>query len=238
MFPAALIASPLFMKHRPRPMRDMVEDFDNRILTLLAFGPAATVLTFSAITGRGLIPMWGYPLWLFLGLWLVMFARERVALFPRIFSLWVIVSVCFMIAFVVDYTVIPHFKHQFRASNFPGQILAQEISQRYRAKTGRPLAYVIANLWDGGNIAHYAPERPRVLIDGKPERVPWIDLADLRAKGAVVVWVGQEPQTKLPPEFHAVAKNAEVQENFKLRFLGSDSKRIEVFGWAIVPPQP
>ena len=39
-------------------------------------------------------------------------------------------------------------------------------------------------MWDGGNVAHYAPSHPRVLIDGKPARAPWIDLNDLRARGA------------------------------------------------------
>ena len=30
--------------------------------------------------------------------------------------------------------------------------------------------------------------QPRVLIDGLPRRAPWIDLADLRARGAALVW--------------------------------------------------
>ncbi len=49
-------------------------------------------------------------------------------------------------------------------------------------------------MWDGGNVGHYAPERPRVLIDGNPRRAPWIDLGDLRSKGAVVVWTDGDPR--------------------------------------------
>jgi hypothetical protein len=36
-----------------------VDDFDRRIVTLLAFGPAATLIAMSAITGRGTVAMWG-----------------------------------------------------------------------------------------------------------------------------------------------------------------------------------
>ena len=51
---------------------------------------------------------------------------------------------------------------------YPGDALGAELSRRYRAVTGRPLVYVIGTMWDGGNVAHYAPEQPRVLIDGNP----------------------------------------------------------------------
>ena len=61
--------------------------------------------------------------------------------------------------------------------------------------TGKPPVYVIGTMWDGGNVEHYAPSHPRVLIDGKPARAPWIDLNDLRARGAVVVWTfGDSPR--------------------------------------------
>ena len=50
--------------------------FDRRIVDWLAFGPIATVLALSALSGRGTVAMWGYPLWLFLGLWIVLIARR------------------------------------------------------------------------------------------------------------------------------------------------------------------
>ena len=81
---------------------------------------------------------------------------------------------------------------------YPGERLGAEMSRRYRAMTGQPLAYVIGPMWEGGNIAHYAPEHPRVLIDGSPARAPWIDLGDLRARGAVVVWPAGDPTNVLP----------------------------------------
>ena len=133
--------------------------------------------------------MWGYPLFLFLGLWLVLNVPQKIEamrLTARDWPHWAAVFGCLAIAFIANYAMLPNYDHRYRAVFFPGADLARELSQRYRAATGRPIIYVIGSMWDGGNVAHYAPEHPRVLIDGKPERAPWIDLADLRSKGAVV----------------------------------------------------
>ena len=74
--------------------------------------------------------------------------------------------------------------------------------------TGRPLAYVIASMWDGGNISRYTPERPRVLIDGRPGRARGSTSAS-RAKGAVVAWTG-DPRA-LPLEYRVFAEEAKIQ---------------------------
>src|SRR5580704_6110185 len=165
--PALAIALPLRWPP-PAERAAKPDDFDRRIVTLLAFGPAATVIALSLVSGRGLVAMWGYPLWLFLGLWLVMASgavidRARLA---RIAGLWAIVFIGLAGAFVVNYAVLPAIDHRYRAAFFPGDRLAAEIAERFRAATGEPLRYVIASMWVGGNIAHYAAERPRVLIDG------------------------------------------------------------------------
>ena len=103
------------------------------------------------------------------------------------------------LAFIANYAVLPQYDHRYRAVFYPGGDLAREISQRYRAVTGKPIVYVIGSMWDGGNVAHYAPSHPRVLIDGKPARAPWIDLNDLHARGAVVVWTAGDLHV-IPPE--------------------------------------
>jgi hypothetical protein len=126
----------------------------------------------------------------FLGLWIVMIVgcridRERTR---RVVALWAAVFAASVLAFVLDYTVLPRLDHRYRAVLFPGDRLGTELSQRFRAATGRPIAYVIGDKWVGGNVAHYAPEQPRLLIDGNPARAPWIDLDDLRRRGGVIVW--------------------------------------------------
>jgi 4-amino-4-deoxy-L-arabinose transferase-like glycosyltransferase len=239
LLPAMAIAAPLFW---PRPKcggQSVADAFDRRIVGLLAFGPALTLLALSLITGRGTNAMWGFPLWLFLGLFIVM--TWPTALYPArlasIGALWGAVSAIFVTAFVADYTVLPDLDHRYRAAFFPGDLLSAAIVKRFDAATGRKPVYIIGSMWDGGNVAHYSSERPqpRVLIDGLPRRAPWINLADLRERGAALVWTDGDPNV-LPANFAAVAPNAEIGAPFELPYhRGAGSIRV---GWAILRPQP
>lgn len=234
LVPALLIAAPLvWPRTGARDDAQPADAFDRRIVAVLAFGPAATVVAMSAVSGRGTVAMWGYPLWLFVGLWIVVAARpliDRVRL-GRVVAVWGAVFAVLALAFVVNYAVLPRFDHRYRAVHFPGERLATEITQRYRAATGRPLAYVIASMWVGGNVAHHAPGRPRVVIDGEPKRATWIDLDDVKARGAVVVWT-EGDLGRLPDAYAAIAAGAQVQEPFLLPFRRGDNT-LNV-GWAIV----
>ena len=144
--------------------------------------------------------MWGYPLWLFVGLWIVMVSRPVLdaARMTRIVGAWAVVFALFVVIFIANYSLLPFFDHRYRAVLFPGDKLGAALTQRFRAATGAPLRYVIGSMWDGGNLAHYSPDQPQVLIDGLPRRAPWVDLNDLRSKGAVVVWT-QGDTAQLPP---------------------------------------
>ena len=234
LVPAGLIALPLFV---PRPAAKPAADaLDRRIVTLLTFGPAALLIAGSVITGRGLIAMWGYPLWLFLGLWIVIelgpaLAQARL---KGIAIAWAAVTALYAVAFVVQYGVLPFFDHRYRASVFPGDRLGAEISSRFRAATGEPLAYVIGSMWLGGNISRYSVERPRTLIDGRPERAPWIDLADLRQRGGVVIWSDGD-RAKVPENYTAIAPKAEVQPPLTLPMRWGNGEM--TFGWAIMRPR-
>ena len=239
LIPSLIIAAPLFIPARkanePR-VAPSADALDRRIVTWLAFGPIVTVLAMSLISGRGTVAMWGYPLWLFLGLWLVMTAERALTLarLGRILITWAIVFACLAIAFIANYDVLPRFDHRYRAVFFPGAALARDVTQGWHAKTGQPLRYVIGTMWDGGNVAHYSPDQPRVLVDGEPQRAPWIDLNDLKARGAVVVWTDGDLKT-LPPQYRAVAPNAQVQPVLPLHYRHAGNALYA--GWAIVPPR-
>jgi Dolichyl-phosphate-mannose-protein mannosyltransferase len=240
LVPSLLIAAPLFYPRARAgepPAAASADAFDRRIVTLLAFGPMATVLALSGLSGRGTVAMWGYPLWLFLGLWLVLSARRALneLRLSRVLLIWAIVFTGLGVAFIANYAVLPNYDHRYRAVFFPGGDLGREISQRYRAVTGKPIVYVIGTMWDGGNVAHYAPEHPRVLIDGKPARAPWIDLNDLKARGAVVVWTAGDLHV-MPPELRTIAADAAVQPPFLLHDLRGDNNTN--VGWAILLPRP
>jgi 4-amino-4-deoxy-L-arabinose transferase-like glycosyltransferase len=213
------------------------DDFDRRIVTLLAFGPAATVTAMSMLSGRGAIAMWGYPLWLFLGIWIVLVTRSMFtsARLGRVVTIWAIMSAFYVIAFTANYSLVPMLDRRYRAAFYPGDSLAVEVAERFREATGKPLAYVIGKMWDGGNIAHYAIERPRVLIDGEPRRAQWIDLEDLRKRGAVVVWTDGDPGV-IPAALSAVVSDARVQPPLAVPFRRGE--QVLHVGWAIINPCP
>jgi hypothetical protein len=236
MLPSLFIAAALLWP-RPKARANFAADgFDRRIVTLLAFGPGAATVALSAVSGRGAVAMWGYPLWLFLGLWIVMEVRplldpDRIG---RMVAAWGAVFAVMALAFVVNYTVLPLADHRYRAEFFPGNTLGESLTTRFHAATGTRLRYVIGSMWDGGNAAHYSPDQPQVLIDGEPARAPWIDLNDLRKHGAVVVWTQSDPKV-LPPQFAAIAPNAEIGEPFDLPMRrGYGAVHV---GWAILKPQ-
>src|SRR5262249_59772840 len=99
----------------------------------------------SMVTGRGTIAMWGYPLWLFLGLWFVLFAPR--ALEPkrleRIGAVWATVFVLFAATFAASYAVMPAFDHRYRAVFFPRDRLAAQLARRFRAAPRPPLTNVV-----------------------------------------------------------------------------------------------
>ena len=240
LLPSLLIAAPLLMPRRAArepPVASAADAYDRRIVTLLAFGPLATVLALSAVSGRGTVAMWGYPLWLFLGVHIVLMARRALdkRWLQRVLLAWLGVFVAIAGVFIGNYAIMPQYDHRYRAVFYPGEELARELSQRYRAVTGQPIVYVIGDMWDGGNVAHYAPSHPRVLIDGKPERAPWIDLSDLKARGALVLWTDSDP-TLMPVQFRTIAADAAVQPPFDLHDRRGDS--IVHVGWAILLPKP
>jgi 4-amino-4-deoxy-L-arabinose transferase-like glycosyltransferase len=192
LLPSFFIAAALVWPKRVARQQVAADAFDRRIVTLLAFGPGLAMIALIAGSGRGTFAMWGYPLWLFVGLWIVLMLRalldrERLA---HVVAHWGAVFAVFAIVFMVNYSVLPLIDHRYRAVFYPGDTLAATLTQRFHDATSSPLRYVVGTMWDGGNLAHYSPDQPEVLIDGMPRRAPWIDLADLRNKGAIVVWTG------------------------------------------------
>jgi Dolichyl-phosphate-mannose-protein mannosyltransferase len=236
LIPSLLIAVPLLYPRTTTPLPP-ADPRDRRFWTVIVFGPAVLLIAGGIVSGDRLITMWGYPFWLFLGLWLVL--RARVALerprLVRIVAIWGIVTAAYVLAFVADYAVLPFIgTRYYRASLFPGDRLAAEITDRFRSATGAPLRYVIADIWLGGNIHQYGATHPLTVIDGKPARVPWIDPADVRARGAAVVWTGDD-RTNLPDAYATIAQRAQVQAPFDLPMRwGRGSIKV---GWAIIPPE-
>src|SRR5499427_93213 len=110
LLPTIIIALPLLRRPYERDATP-ADDYDRRILALLAFGPAVTLIAASALSGRGLVAMWGYPLWLFLGPWLVVSVSSRIdrASLAWVAGVWGTVTAFYALTFVSQYAVLPYF---------------------------------------------------------------------------------------------------------------------------------
>ncbi len=125
-----------------------VDAFDRRIIfAACVWSRRNRRPCFTLVAGRQAIAMWGYPLWLFIGLWLVMRTPkfEPGDADARCVS-WGISPACFVGAFNFHFGVRPHFGQRYFAELFPQVTGSDTMSSRFRAITGQPLAYVLGDI--------------------------------------------------------------------------------------------
>ena len=74
-----------------------------------------------------------------------------------------------------------------RRPNFRAGV-AEQLTREWREKTGTELPYVAGTEFAANNVAVYSPDRPHVVVHGRPQISPWIDMNDLRKRGVLVLW--------------------------------------------------
>ena len=213
--------------------------FEQRYALMLGLGPFLFTTLVAIPLGRLPVAMWGYPLWCFTPLALLVWLkptsdRRRAALFAR----WaLVVLLAWPIAYGATELGEPFLRDRPKATQFPGREMAALITQRWHAEIGTDLVYVTGTEFEANNMAVYSPDRPHVLVHGDPALSPWIDMADLKRRGAVLVWSptsgGISPQDLLA-RFPA----AEMQQPLVLpRHTLYPRKPVTVF-YAFLKPQP
>jgi hypothetical protein len=224
------------------------DDFAKRYVAALALGPFAVTTLVAALLGRLPVAMWGYPLWCFLPLAVVMWlspARgpDRMRRFARVFALlfagWVVI-------YAGDEVLEPVLRDRAKATSFPGSAAAEAITRRWRETTNTPLVYVGqieraspgAGEFAANNVAVYSPDRPHVIVHGNPALSPWIDPADLKRRGAVLVWEQGPGAADFPDAMRARYPQAEIQPLLVLPRQTLRPVSPAVVGYAFVPPQP
>lgn len=191
IFPTLILLGLVLFPRRPAAdPQPWVDPFSRRYATMLGLGPFAVVATIATVTSRAPVALWGYPLWSFLPLAaLVWFGpvadMQRKQFFVAGFLfLFLLGPAVWMSAWVAE----PYVRTRPKATQFPGQTLANRITDAWREKTGTPLTYVAGTEFTANNVAVYSPDRPHVIVHGRPQISPWIDLDDVRKRGMVVVW--------------------------------------------------
>jgi hypothetical protein len=212
-------------------------------VTALALGPFLVTTLVAVLAARLPIAMWGYPLWSFA---------------PRAFRMWfkpepdrrhlrrfaaafAVLFVALPVAYFAGERLEPLFRDRHKASDFPGREMARIITGQWRQQTGTPLRYVGGAPLPGGagefaanNLAVYSPDHPHVIVHGDPALSPWIDMADVERRGAVLVWQGgPEALAALRDRF----PRAVLQPPLSLPQLTWGPNSPAVVHYAILPPQ-
>ncbi len=173
-----------------RPVTNELEAFNRRYVTALALGPFLVTTAVAALLGRLPVAMWGYPLWSFAPLALLLWLRP--ALEPirlrRFAGGFLAVFVGFPLVYAAVEIGEPFVRDRSKATQFPGQVLAETITREWRDTFGTPLTYVGGAEFAVNNVVVYSPDRPHAIVHGNLKLSPWVDQADLRRRGAILVW--------------------------------------------------
>ena len=203
-YPLTWMASQLFFMHpmlillgitlfpRTQTARLVTPDlaFARRYVTTLAFMPFVVVTAAAIASGRAPIAMWGYPLWSLLPLAALLWFGPVTDL-RRIYVFAVGAIFLFFLApaiWIGTWIADPHLRARPKASDFPGHAVAERMTGLWHEKTGTPLTYVAGTEFAANNVAVYSPDRPHVVVHGRPQISPWIDMSDLKKRGVLLVW--------------------------------------------------
>ena len=206
---------------------------------LLAFGPIATVLALSAVSGRGTVAMWGYPLWLFLGLWLVLTARRALdgRRLARMLLTWAIVFVGLALAFIGNYAVLPHYDHRYRAVFFPGGELGARIVATL-SRRHRPADRLRHRQHVGRRQCRALRAEPSARADRRQAGARAVDRSHRSARARRAWWCGPTAiRNAMPVQFRNDRRRRRGAAAVPCCPTGAAIGSITV-GWAILLPKP
>jgi hypothetical protein len=232
--------------------------FNRRYVVALALGPFVITTIMAALLGRQPISMWGYPLWSFaplavLMVWPPVLQPAHLRRFAIAAVVWLTVL---PIGFVVAELGEPFLRDRHKATQFSGRLLAETITRQWRERTGTPLTYVGGAIvmgsrggvpfemrgdgqFSANNVAVLSPDRPHVLVHGEFKLSPWIDAADFKRRGAVLVWATRWPNKDIMPDnIKRAFPQAELQPALLLPRQTLYPRQRDLVQYAIIPPQP
>ena len=222
----------------PPLQRQPVEAFAKTFVTVLAVMPALLATVIAVMIGRP-APIGGAaPLVVLSGLAVVMAAGDSIALHHQrvlgfAWSGLLLVPAAFVPLLIL---LLPWAAAMDLKVAQPARAMGRFFAESFERRTGQPLAIVTGDAHTAALIALAAPSRPSVLFDAEPERSPWVTTEDIRAKGAIVVWLAADTTPTPPPDIKAYFPDIvpEVPRVFDRPVQGRmPPLRI---GWAVIRP--
>lgn len=224
----------------PALTRRAVDDFARRFVKVIALLPALLSTIIAVLLGRSL-PIGGVaPLVVLSALAVIVIAGDAIELYhQRILGLaWAGLLLVPAIMVPAVMVLLPWTVGSDLPVGEPAAAMGRFFADTFESRTGRPLAVVSGEVGPASIIAVGAPSRPSVYFAEDPQRSPSVTPADIRRKGAVVVWLTADTNPAPPPEIRAYFPDliAEVPQVFERRVQGR-MPPLRV-GWAVIRPAP
>jgi hypothetical protein len=237
-----IVSSPLLIDRKiavPELVRAPVDPFARSFVYGFALVPAVLATLIATVRGHA-EPLGGEAALLVLsGLACIVLAGDVIRLYrqPLLGSTWMALLVGPPLLAILAVLLLPWTLGTELKVSEPSAAMGRFFTESFNRRTGKPLAIVVGGERLGGLVALASPQRPSLLVDGELERTPWLREADLREKGAIVVWpitdlAGAPPQ-HLRERFPDLV--AEVPRAFERTVQG----RLPLLriGWAMIRPQ-
>ena len=224
--------------------------FDRAFVWAVALVPIALSSLFALATGGRVLTGWTTPYYVFSALWLIMLYRpipERTSI--RCFAGFMAIAAVVMV-FVFGWEYAwrrPYRRRSCTYNAFPGRRMAERLTAEWKKRYGTPCPYVIGDRETSCYMCYYSADHPVAFFDRDVRQSPWISTADLRKKGAVVIWEQNRPnQPLVPPNYLKeypdliLLDEAEYDRAvpaWARRLFGRPPRPVRI-GAAIIPPKP
>ncbi len=206
------------------PSRTELSLFQKRFLFFLGVFPLLFVVVYSFISGSYVKSMWGFPILYMTGI--LLFSHFDVTITPKLFKktqkgVYILMTLFALIyTAVLVLTVSPKYR-------LDGATFAKTYTQKWHQETERPLQYVVGDVWLSSIIVLKSEDKPAPVIWGVPRRNPWIDEADFKRAGALIVTENPIDYASFTQDYaDKVTKPEEVSLEFRNAFGRKKVKKI------------
>ncbi len=237
------VALPLYaclVGFRRRPIADgrvAITPMTRRYVAAMAAGPFVLTIAAALVSGRQMYTHWTREFWGLFGLFLVVLlpgAIDRRGI-ARFLAAWLVV-VTVILGGVVAAQSFAYRVGSRGLTHLPGEVLAASVTEAWHRETGRRLAIIVGDDGTAGNVVFYSPDRPALFREANPVYSPWITPERIAREGAAIVWLIQDENAAMPPDYRSTFPTARALEPIAIeRALPTRTMRWR-FGLAIVPP--
>lgn len=234
--PPILLALLLLIGRRPllANPRVPITPFNQQFLWYVGMGPFLFTVLLSAVMGIRLRAGWGEPLLSLWGIILIAWLQPRMTM-QRFYRFAVVFFSLLGVTLFLYATALIRAEEPSSA-NFPGKIIAMQLTRLWHETHHSPLPYVAGSRWLAGNVAFYSQDKPRVYINWDKKLSPWVDEQRLLKRGAVFVWDESEDNEPSVAEIKArFARLGAVQIMHFSWLRNQRSKPVQVTV-ALLPP--